>query len=179
MAKRRHRLASFALVCVFSVGLAAAQEVTSGNTAPKDSDETKPLTFSLTLMGEIEDTAATKAGFHTSYFRTAHLGFSEFKASDGEKVVIHHGYFETADEARRFFDWTLEKRAAHVVRQGDKVDRHGKTVGQRAEYLLKSDSKTKTWVVMWTDGVSFSLVTAPTLECALELEKAALEPGKQ
>lgn len=133
-------------------------------------DGKKPVTFHVTMRGEIEDTVATQAGFHTSHFHTTHLGFTDLEASDGENVSVHHGYFDTADEATRFFEWTLDKRAAQIVVQGEKM-RDGKTVGRRAEYLLKTDNKTKTWVVMWTDAAILSLVYAPTLECALEVEK--------
>ena len=130
----------------------------------------KPLTFILTIMGEWEDKAATAAGFHTSHFRTTHLGFRVYEASDGEKVVSHSGDFTGAGGARLYFDWSL-KRAAQVVRQGDKSDRDGNTVGRRAEFVAKSEGKEKTWIVMWTAGESFYSIEASTLECALALEK--------
>jgi hypothetical protein len=133
--------------------------------------EKAPLTFSLTLMGEIEDKTATEAGFHTAHSRTTHLGFKDFDASDGEKVSITNGTFMGTGEATQYFDWKLESWAAQIVTQGDKADRDGKTVGRRAEYLLKSKGKAKVWVVMWTDEESFHLINAPTLEGALALEK--------
>ena len=125
----------------------------------------------LTIMGEMEDAAATKAGFHTSYFRTTHLGFHKYDASDGEKVDIYNGEFKNADEARRYFDWNLRNRAAQVVTQGNKLDLDGRIIGRRAEYLAKSETKEKAWIVMWTNGEHFHLVSAPTLECAVALEK--------
>ncbi len=106
-------------------------------------DDKKTLTFSLTVMGEIEDTAATKAGFHTSHFNTTHLGFHTYEASDGEKVFSHSGHFTDKFEAQRYYDWNLDHRAAEVVRRGDKPDRDGSAVGRRAEYLAKSDGKEK------------------------------------
>jgi hypothetical protein len=121
------------------------------------------------MMGEIDDKAATDAGFRTSFFTYAPIGFTDLESSDGEKISVRSGYFNTADEARKYFDWNLE-RAAHVVTQGDKTDRDGKTVGRRAELLLKSGQKT--WAaVMWTYGDMFRVVYAPTLDCALEVEK--------
>jgi hypothetical protein len=136
-------------------------------------DEKKPLTFRVTIMGEFEDKAATEAGFHTSYFRTAHLGFKQYEASDGEQVFSHDGDFTNASGARLYFDWNLKNRAAQVITQGNKSDRDGNAVGRRAEYVAKSQSKEKTWIVMWTDGEMFYSIEAPSLECALTLEKHA------
>ena len=134
--------------------------------------ESNPVTFRLTIRGEIEDTAATKAGFHTANFRTTHLGFSEYEASNGEKVVINNGHFGNTEEARRYFDWMLEKWTAQNVVQGEKLDRDGKTVGRRAEYSVESKGKNKRfWVVMWTEKEGFHLIHAPTLESVIGLEK--------
>jgi len=124
------------------------------------------------MLGELEDTAATKVGFHTSHFRTTHLGFHKYAASDGEQVDIYNGDFKNTAEARRYFDWNLRNRAAQVVRRGDKLNPDGKVIGRRAEYFAKSETKEKGWIVMWTDGEHFHLVSAPTLECALALERA-------
>lgn len=134
-------------------------------------DENKPLTFRVTVMGEFEDKAATEAGFHTSYFRTTHLGFNAYEASDGERVFIHFGDFTGAGGARLYFDWNLKNRAAKVIRQGDKLDRSGDTVGRRTAYVAKSEGKKKIWIVMWTDGESFHSIEAPTLGCALAFER--------
>ena len=132
-----------------------------------ESDEKKPVTFSVTVMGEIIDRAATDAGFRTRLFPDeVHLGFKNLDASDGEKLVIRDGEFRTPDEAARYLD-----RAERVITNGKKVNDKGKTVGRRAEVLLKSDSKTKTWVVAWTEEAYFFAVYAPTLECALQVEK--------
>jgi hypothetical protein len=135
--------------------------------------ENKPLTFDLTSMGESEDKEATEAGFHTSHFRITHLGFRIYEASDGERVSSHSGDFTRAGGARLYFDWILKNRAAQVVRQNDKSDRDGNIVGRRAEYMAKSEAKTKIWIVMWTDGDFFRSIEAPTLESALALEKGA------
>ncbi len=107
--------------------------------------ERNPITFRLTLMGEIEDTAGTKAGFHTSYFRTTHLGFNEYDASNGEKVAINNGEFTSAEEARRYFDWMLKSWAAESIRQGDKLNPDGKNVGRRAEFSVKSKKQKRTF----------------------------------
>ena len=134
--------------------------------------ESNPLPFDLTRMGEIEDNAGTQAGFRTSHSRTTHLGFKEYEAPDGEKVVIQNGRFRNADEARRYFDWILGEWAAQAVVQGDKIDRDGKTVGRRAEYLAKpGKSKARMWIVMWTDEESFHLINSPTLEYVIALER--------
>lgn len=99
------------------------------------------------------------------------MAFTYLDASDGEKVAIYHGEFRTADEANRYFDWYLKKRPAHVIKQEDRVGPDGKIVGRRAEFLLTSEGKVKTWAVMWTDGVHCIEVTAPSLECAQEVER--------
>jgi hypothetical protein len=62
--------------------------------------------------------------------------------------------------------------AAHVIVQGDKVNRDGQTVGRRAEYLAKQGkSKARMWIVIWTDEESFHLINSPTLDYVLALEK--------
>jgi hypothetical protein len=134
-------------------------------------DDKKPLTFEITMRGEIDDKAATDAGFRTTYFPYAHLAFTNLRASDGEAAAIHRGYFKTADDARRYFDWNLDKRAGKIIARGDKPRSDGKPVERRAEYLLKSDKESRTWVVTWTDAEVVTIVYAPTLECALEIEK--------
>jgi hypothetical protein len=138
-----------------------------------DSGEKKTLTFTLTVRGEMEDGAATKAGFRTDLFDYVHLSFTNYDASDGEKVIIYHGQFRTTDEAKRYFDWMFKRnkrKAAQVKSKGDKTDRDGKTVGRRAEFLLKDEEETE-WIVMWAQGVHFILISAPTIECAEEVER--------
>jgi hypothetical protein len=137
-----------------------------------ESDEKKPVTFNVTMMGEIVDRAAIDAGFRTRLFPDeVHLGFKKLDASDGQKLVIQDGEFRTPDEAARYLDWSVQNRADRVITNGKKVNREGKTVGRRTEVLLKSDSKTKTWMVAWTDEAYFFVIYAPTLECALQVEK--------
>jgi hypothetical protein len=136
------------------------------------SDEKKLLTFDITVMGEMVDQAATAAGFRTLLFpREVHLGFKNLDASDGEKLFIYHGEFKSADEATRYFDWNIRRRAARAIKQGQKTNRDGNIVGRRAQFLGKSPGKTETWVVMWTEEAYFYAVHAPTLECALEVER--------
>ena len=137
-----------------------------------ESDGKKPVTFTVTGMGEIVDRAATDAGFRTRLFPDeVHLGFKKLDASHGEKLVIRDAEFRTPDEAARYLDWSVQNRADRVITNGKKVNREGTTVGRRAEMLLKSDSKTQTWVVAWTEEAYFFAVYAPTLECALQVEK--------
>lgn len=137
-----------------------------------ESAEKKPLSFHINVMGEIVDRAATEAGFRTRLFpNEVHLGFKNLDASDGEEIFIWDGEFRTPDEAARYLDWSVQSRADRVITHGTKVNREGKTVGRRAEVLLRSDSKTKTWVVTWTEEAHFFAVYAPTLECALQIEK--------
>jgi hypothetical protein len=155
---------AFAAVIVFIVILIHAPLA--------ESDGKKPVTFNVTVMGEIVDRAATDAGFRTRLFPDeVHLGFKNLDASDGEKLVIRDGEFRTPDEAARYLDWSMQNRADRVIANGKKVNRQGKIVGRRAEVLLKSDSKAKTWVVAWTEEAYFFAVYAPTLECALQVEK--------
>lgn len=84
---------------------------------------------------------------------------------------MYDGEFSTPDEAIRYFQWNIQQWAAPGITQGQKANRDGKTVGRRAQFLGKSQEKTKTWVVMWTEGAYFYTVHAPTIECALEIER--------
>ncbi|HET9697466.1 MAG TPA: hypothetical protein VFP40_11410 [Terriglobales bacterium] len=138
-------------------------------------DEKNPLTFTETMSGDFEDRESTKAGFHTYLHDHVHLGFRNLDSSDGEKVTVYNAQFSTADEAERYFDWTLKKKAARIFKQENRNDRDGKSVGRRAEFLLKSDPKTKEWEVIWTDQFHFVLVSAPSLECAEEIYRQSGE----
>ena len=134
-------------------------------------EENKTPTFTVTVMGEMEDKAATKTGFRTYLFDYAHLAFTNLDSSNGEKVTVYHAQFRRASEAERYFDWILKKDAAQIIRQEGKTDLEGKVVGRKAEFLLKSDGNVKEWEIMWTDNVHFILISAPTVECAEELER--------
>lgn len=135
------------------------------------SDEKNGVVFTVTARGELEDKAATKAGFRTYLFDYAHLAFTNLESSDGKKVTVYRAEFSNTREAQRYFDWSLERKAAQIIKQEGKADRDGKTVGSRAEFLLKSDAKVTEWEVMWTNEVHFILISAPTLECAQEVER--------
>ena len=89
----------------------------------------------------------------------------------GNKSSLIMATFKYADEAARYFDWTLAKKAAQVIKEEDKQGPDRKAVWRRTEFLAKSSTRAKTWVVMWTEGERFHLISAPTLEGALALER--------
>ncbi len=62
----------------------------------------KPLTFQKVAMGEIEDKAATNAGFQTRWWSGAHFGFTGYKASNGNALAIYYDDFDKPEEAKRF-----------------------------------------------------------------------------
>lgn len=128
----------------------------------------KPLTFQVTVMADGEDQDAAEAGFQTVHWKGAHFGYNGYKASDGQRLSLKYGEFRTEDEARRYFEWSLEK-AAQVIKKGDRRDAKGKVVGLRAEVSLKSGQAA--YAVMWTEGAIFREVSADDLAHAVALEK--------
>lgn len=160
-------------LCAVKFAIAVITAVLLISALPALSDEKHMLTFTETVRGEMEDTAATKAGFRTVLFGFAHLSFTSYDVSDGEKLFLSHGEFRSADEAKRYFDWMLKRQTAQSIQQGDKTDHDGNIIGRRAEFVLNSEDKEKAGIIIWTQGVHVILVSAPTLACVQEFERQA------
>ena len=119
-------------------------------------------------MGEIEDTNATKAGFHTRWWSNAHFGFTAFKASNGNSLTVFYDDFTTPEEAKRFLDWKVEN-SAKVLSRSTKTDADGKPIEFRAELLPESGPAYVE--VIWVVGVAVHWIRASSIDDALELEK--------
>ena len=119
----------------------------------------RPLTFEIVMAADGFDRLAEEAGFHT------HLAFTTFDASNGKRAVRTSAYFNTAEEAERYFDWKL-KQAGQIFTQGNKTVK-GKVVGRRAV----TSSKTGLWEVMWIYGSTFRSYSSDDRAVALELER--------
>jgi hypothetical protein len=128
----------------------------------------KPLTYQRVAAGEIEDKAATNAGFHTTHWSEAHFGFTTYKASTGDALMVFYDDFDKPEDARRFLDWNAGK-AFKVLSQLTKKDADGKPVKYRVELVPESDRSDVE--VMWVVGVTVHWIKARTLDDALAFEK--------
>jgi hypothetical protein len=96
------------------------------------------------------------------------LGFTDFEASDGERVHAEDDEFRSPEEAKGYFDLRVA-RSSKILTQGIKTDSKGKPVGYKAEVLLAPDQKQS--AVMWTVGATFRQIVAKSLADAEELAK--------
>lgn len=132
-------------------------------------DRVRPLTFQNGAMGEIEYNPATKAGFQTRGWHSAHFGFSLFKTPDGNALTVYYDNFATPDEAKRFFDWKAQK-ASQVLWRDTETDADGKPVGHRYRAEFAPQGKQRYMEVMWVVGASVHWIDAADLHEAIELE---------
>lgn len=135
----------------------------------KIADAVKPLTFQNVAMGEIEDKAATEAGFQTRGWSYAHFGFTVFKASTGKAVTVNYGDFANPDEAKRFFDWKAHK-ASLVLWRSTQTDNDGKPIGYRYWAEVAPQRKRRTIEYMWVVGVAVQWIDSADLDEAHGLE---------
>ena len=135
---------------------------------PGNSEGKKALTFQTVSMGEIVDKAATDAGFRTRYWSEAHFGFTTFKASSGNTLAVFYDDFRKPEEAKRFFDWRMDK-SFKVLSRSTKTSAHGERTEYRAEFVPNwSHSDTE---VMWVIGTSVHWIDAHIVDDALALER--------
>jgi hypothetical protein len=128
----------------------------------------KPLTYQRVAMGEIEDKAATSAGFHTRRWPEAHFGFTTYKASNGNALMVFYDDLDTPEDAKRFLDWKSGK-AFKVLAINENRDADGKPIKYRVELVPESDRSNVE--VMWVVGVTVHWINARTLDDALAFEK--------
>ena len=130
---------------------------------PAKCSDKKPLTFQVTVMADIEDTEAAKAGFHTHHF-----GSTVYKASNSAILTLMYGYFKGADEAERFLEWNV-KKSFKVLSQTTKTDPNGNPIEYRAELVPQWDHSLTE--VMWVVGEKVRWIFARNPDDAHELEK--------
>lgn len=129
---------------------------------------TKCGNFRVKSSGEITDLQATKSGFRTVRSSVVHLGTTVIDAC-GETLTVQGGEFSSAQEAKRFFEWNMQ-RASRTVAQSTLMDSNGKLLGYRAELILNMDGRSCV-AIMWTSGARFKVILAPSFTNATELEK--------
>ncbi len=99
-----------------------------------------------------------------------HLGVTHFTGSDGSKLTILYGGFGTPEAAKNYLEKQIAK-AAKLVEQGKRVDSSGKTVGERAEILLRLDDGKVIPAILRTDGPQFHEFSSSSHDSLLQLEK--------
>jgi hypothetical protein len=125
---------------------------------PPNQDAPKKMKFELGIVGEGRDEDGV------------HLGFSNYKASDGIGLIALYTYFSSAEEAQNYFQKQLAE-AAKVIERKKKLNSVGKVVGERAQILKRVGPQKTSPAVLWTDGITFHEIYSSSLEDILELEK--------
>lgn len=99
------------------------------------------------------------------------MGFSSFVAPDGIGLFVMYLRQDDLDLAAEAFRQELGK-AINVTKRGQKKDRNGKIVGDRAEILTPAaPPRTPDHAVIWTDGPTFHMIASSSLQDVLGLEK--------
>ncbi len=124
----------------------------------KNQNAPKKLEFDATSMGEMRD----KDGVH--------LGFTNFKASDGSSLTVLYEGFGSPARAKDYIEKQLVD-AVKVIERKDELNTAGKVVGERAEILFSLDPHKAIPAVLWTDGELFHEIYSSSRESILELEK--------
>jgi hypothetical protein len=119
-------------------------------------------------MGELSDEELRPLdllGLNTDF------GFTGIEASDGQRLTMTDGTFDSLADTRRYFDWKVQQ-SFKVLKQGDQTDRNGNVTGARAEVVLESGNLGQTMsAVFWTAGTTFRSIISWSLADALELEE--------
>jgi hypothetical protein len=162
--------ASVVLACLGSAGFWAlfpnadsmlVQSTRAGSTATTAKQARTALeetTFENIGMGEMEDENGV------------HLGFTDFKASDGIGLIVLYESFGSPERALNYFEKQLAK-AAKVIERKNKLSPERKIIGERAEILLRLNPQKAIPAVLWTDGEKFHEIYSSSLKEILQLEK--------
>jgi hypothetical protein len=126
--------------------------------AQKKASPTPKIEFKNTAMGEVFDGDGV------------HLGITSVTGSDGSKLTVLYGGFRTPDAAKNYLEKRIAK-AAKLVERKQKVDSNGKTVGERAEILLRLDDGKAIPAILRTDGPEFHEFNSSSRDSLLQLEK--------
>ncbi len=99
------------------------------------------------------------------------VGFTDYRACDGELVKVLYWDFTTSQQASRAFSGELA-RAAEILNRGSKTNQKGDIVGERAEVVFPPrEAGGLRRAIVWTDGLKFHEMKSRCLCDALELEK--------
>jgi hypothetical protein len=103
-----------------------------------------------------------------------HLAFTTWKGADGSMDTVTHNVDPWSSSfAKEYFDKQVGK-ANKVLKRGKQVDKHGKTLGERAVVVILSGEHGKpvrTPALLFTVGSYFFGYTLNSLAAILEMEK--------
>jgi hypothetical protein len=132
------------------------------------SSRTTPTPAAKAKAQALEFKPTMRGGMRTGY--GAHLGFPDFKTSDGIAVTVLYNASSDSAASSSVFEHEIA-RAAIVISRTPKKDSAGKVVGERAEVLfLYSDREFH--AVLWTWGPSFHEIKSSSLSHVVEMEKS-------
>jgi hypothetical protein len=116
------------------------------------------IEFQNIVMGELLDE------------NKVHLGFTNFKGSDGSALTVLYDDFPDFADAQDYFDKQILK-AAKVIKREKKLDPKGKIIGDRAEILLRVHYGKTIPAILRIDGPRFHEFYSSSRESMLQLEK--------
>ncbi len=94
-----------------------------------------------------------------------------YQASDGVRLSVVSGEFESSSEANDYFEKEIGK-ALKVLKRGDKTDSSERVEGRRAEVELTTYTPTGSApAVVWTAGSLFYEIVSPSMADNIKLEK--------
>lgn len=105
----------------------------------------------------------------------AELGFVSYQNQDGGVTIIR-GTFDSDKQAASQLNDDI-KNAKKVIEHSVRMDKSGKTVGERVvAVLIQKNPAGDLPAVLWTEGPKYSEVVGDSLPVALEWEKKLLQP---
>jgi hypothetical protein len=134
-------------------------ESSPGGAGKRSPNASRSIKFEQGNMGEID----TADGIH--------LGFTNFKASDGVNLRVLYWDFGDENHAAEALEKQIA-RADKVVERTPKRNSDGKVVGERVQVVLPPvNHREPLSAVFWTDGVSYHEIRSLSLKDILELER--------
>jgi hypothetical protein len=111
-------------------------------------------------------TTATHSGANSDYYH--------YEASDGVKLMRARIAFPSPGRAGQelWHKLELDEEIAEILERGPKVNERGEGVGERVVAVLTGKVKGQLTYVIWTEGQALCWIESPSLNHALELERA-------
>lgn len=153
----------FQLACLGYIGLsilAARVPGLAGQEKAQAPTKEAParIEFQNIVMGELLDE------------NKVHLGFTNFKGSDGSALTVLYDDFSDFAGAQEYFDKQILK-AAKVIKREKKLNSKGKIIGDKAEILLRVPDGKTIPAILRIDGPRFHEFYSSSRESLLQLEK--------
>ena len=96
--------------------------------------------------------------------------FSDYKTDDGTRLSTRIESWRSADRVRDAMQ-KLTNQANRIVDTHPKLDEHGRTIGERAVFLVPiGHSKSSLAVVAWIKERNLHVIESPKLDYALAFE---------